>query len=147
MRRIYKGDNKVNGWMLQVISATIPRMMKLRFLNISNSFERKQYISYLSGKETRETLRVRLNMIVIYDNYHGDVTLKRLCLHCEGADDTTEHLIECPVFHSTLSSNLISNESNVNTWRQLLEIIHVNMDYQTSSSSWKRTKKKNAAGQ
>ena len=138
---------KLNDRMLQVISATIPRMTKLRFLNIPNSFERKQYISYLSGKETIETIRVRLNMIVIYDNYHGDVTLKRLCLHCEGADDTTEHLIECPVFHSTLSSNLISNESNVNTWRQLLEIIRVNMDYRTSSSSWKRTKKKNAAGQ
>ena len=134
---------KLNERMLQVIKATIPKMTKLRFLNIPDTFERKPYILHLSGKETIQTLRVRLNMITIYDNYHGDVTLKRMCIHCEGADDTTEHLIECPVFESALSSTFLCNENNVNTWRQLLEIIEINMDHRPSPSGWKQTKKKN----
>ena len=39
-------------------------------------------------------------MIDIHGNYRGNVTLRRLCAHCEEEEDTTEHLPSCKVFLS-----------------------------------------------
>ena len=124
--------------MEHVINLTIPKMTKLRFMKQPATFERKSYIKQLSGTESIQVLRVRLNMVVIYGNYHGDVTMKRTCEHCEEADDTTEHLIECPILHSSLSSSLISQSCSTETWKQILEMVNFNMNHRAETCSWTR---------
>ena len=133
---------RLNERMVQVINSTIPHMTKLRFIERSAKFERKLYVTQLKGKEAVESLRVRLNMTTIYDNYHGDISMRRSCPHCEEVDDTTEHLFECPVFDSTLTSNLLNNIDNMEVWRQMLEMVKFNMDHRTDTCSWTRNKGK-----
>ena len=123
--------SKLNTRMLKVISCAHPQMSKMRFLRQSDTFYRKKYIVHLKGKETIQALRTRLNMIPIYGNYRGDLNLKRLCPHCEESDDTTEHILNCKMFHSTLSSDDIYNDSNVETWKQILEVTNFNLEHRT----------------
>ena len=116
--------------MYKVVSLTIPRMTKLRFVKVGeNKFKRKEYIIKLQGSEAIQALRCRMNMIQIYGNYHNDITLRRLCPHCEMADDTTEHLLTCKVFHSTVSQKDLFDEQNIEVWKQILEIINFNLKH------------------
>ena len=68
-------------------------------------------------------------MIQIYGNYHGDITLQRLCPHCEEEDDTTEHLLSCKVFQSSLKYDHLKNECNGELWRQILEMVTFNLKH------------------
>ena len=63
---------------MYVIKLTIPWMTKLRFLNEALTFNRKLYVTQLKGNKTIKVLRVILNIMTIYDNYHGDITMKRM---------------------------------------------------------------------
>ena len=130
--------SKLDERMVNVFNSTIPRMTKLRFMEKPATFKRKLYVTLMRGKETIQVLRIRLNMITVYDNYHGDITMRRTCPHCEEVDDTTEHLIECPILHSSLTSDLIKQCSNIETWRQILEIVCYNMDHRLETCSWTR---------
>ena len=132
---------KLNERMTRIIAATIPQMTKLRFVDKSLEFERKTYVTQLKGDEVIQALRTKLNMVTIYGNYHGDITMRRLCPYCEKEDDTTEHLLDCPELQSTISSKDILNNSNIETWKQVLEVIKFNMDHRTEKCGWQRNKK------
>ena len=134
--------NNLDKSMVQVISSTIPQMKKLRFLDPLVTFGRKSYVTQLQGRSCIQALRVRLNMIAVYGNYHGDISMRRTCPHCEETDDTTEHLVECPIFHSTLKPTLLNQMSNTETWKQILEIINFNMDHRLETCSWTRKQAK-----
>lgn len=82
-------------------------------------------------------------MVAIYDNFHGDLTLKRTCPYCEVEDDTTEHLLDCKTFDSTISSKDLQNDNNIETWRQLLEVVNVNTQHrQGEKVSWTKNRRK-----
>ena len=103
-------------------------MKKLRFVESSEVFGRKRYIVDMEGQEALKTLKIRLNMMEIYGNFKGNVTLKRLCLHCGEDDDTTEHLISCKVFENSIFSPVdLRNDSNKELWRRINELVDVNM--------------------
>ena len=121
---------KLNERMAKVAYLDIAGMTKLRFLTKPiKSIIRKDYIVKLKGSEATQALRSRLNMIPIYDNYHNNITLRRLCPHCEVEDDTTEHLVSCKVFHSTITEANLREEMNNETWKQTLEIINFNLEH------------------
>ena len=88
---------RINERMLQLVTESASTK-KMRFVRTDGVFSRKLYIQRMKGAEAIKTLKTRLNMIPIYGNYKGDVTVKRTCLHCKMEDDTTEHLISCKVF-------------------------------------------------
>ena len=67
--------NNLDKSMVQVISSTIPQMKKLRFLDPLVTFGRKSYVTQLQGRSCIQALRVRLNMIAVYGNYHGDISM------------------------------------------------------------------------
>ena len=103
-------------------------MKKLRFVNSSEVYGRKRYIVDMDGQEALKTLKIRLNMMEIYGNFKGNVTLKRLCPHCEEEDDTTEHLISCEVFENNVFSPAdLRNDSNKELWSRINELVDVNM--------------------
>ncbi len=121
--------NKLNERMCRIVSLAIPKMTKLRFIVKPHEFKRKKYIVNLKGNEAIQALRCRLNMIQIYGNYHGDITLQRLCPHCEEEDDTTEHLLNCKVFHTSIHHEHLKNEHNSEMWRQILEMVNFNLKH------------------
>ena len=86
--------------------------LSTKFLKIRKDFQRKSYITNLRGSDAIQVLRCRLNMIPIYGNYHNDITLMRLCPHCEEEAATTEHLVSCKVFHSTIAPEHLCNDTN-----------------------------------
>ena len=128
--------NKLNERMKKIVRATIPKMKKMRFITEPTEFSRKSYIGKLRGNEAVEALRLKLNMVVIYGNYHGDITLNRLCPHCESDDDSTEHLLDCPVLESSVTSQNICNDDNIQTWKQVLEIQRFNIEHRADTASW-----------
>ena len=92
----------------------------MRFVVVSEEYSRKQYLVKMRGTEALKTLKTRLNMISIYGNLKSDVTVRRLCVHCEEADDTTEHLISCKVFNNTIiTTDHLTNDSNHELWRHI----------------------------
>jgi hypothetical protein len=91
---------RINERMLQLVTESASKK-KMRFVRTDGVFSRKLYIQRMKGAEAIKTLKTRLNMIPIYGNYKGDVTVKRTCLHCKMEDDTTEHLISCKVFSNS----------------------------------------------
>ena len=134
---------KLNERMVNVVKNTIPKMSKLRFLSCEEGCElkRKPYITNLKGNDTIEALRIMLNMEVVYGNYRGDITLTRLCPHCDECDDTTEHLVDCRVFHSMVTSNDLKKKDGFNseTWKQILELVTFNMKNRTTDCpTWAR---------
>ena len=62
-------------------------MNKLRFLGQQKEFERKKYIIQIDADSAVQVMKTRLNMLLIYDNYKGDVSLSRPCPLCSMADD------------------------------------------------------------
>ena len=132
---------KLNERMTKIIAATVPQMTKLRFIDKPQAFERQPYVTQLKGDEAIQALRTKLNMVAIYGNYHGDITMRRLCPYCEKEDDTTEHLLDCLEIQSTITSKDIQNNNNTETWKQVLEVIKFNMDHRTEKCSWQRDKK------
>ena len=105
------------------------RYKKMRFLNCEK-FELKEYIKFGNGHDAIQALKTRLNMQEIYGNYKGNYELPRICPHCEEEDDTTEHLITCPVFVPTnIDVDDLQDDGNVELWRQINELVAVNMKW------------------
>lgn len=133
--------SKLDERMLKVISCALPQMTKMRFLQPSEIFQRKNYVVQMKGKEAIEALRMRLNMIPVYGNYRGDLNMRRLCPHCEDNDDTTEHILNCEKFHSMVTSDNIYDDRNIETWKQILEVTNFNLDHRTDGSKMFEGKK------
>ena len=103
-------------------------MKKLRFVKTDPGFTRKRYMIDMEGDEALKTLKIRLNMIEIYGNYKGDVTMRRMCVHCGEEEDTTEHLISCQVFQNSVISPVdLMNDYNKELWRRINELVETNI--------------------
>ena len=100
---------------------------KMRFVQ-TDEFCKKIYIQKMKGSDATKTLKIRLNMIPIYGNFKGDVTVKRTCWHCREDDDTTEHLISCKVFgNKIIHPSDLQNDSNVEMWKIINELVDCNL--------------------
>ena len=57
----------------------------------------------MDATSATQVIKTRLNMIRIYGNYKGDLTLPRPCPLCKMEDDTTEHLVSCQELGITIN--------------------------------------------
>ena len=120
---------KIGKKMNKDVNETKKNMTKLRFIKDGNDYKIKKYIAQMQGHKAIQALKIRLNMIQIYGNYKADLCKRRLCPHCEMEDDTTEHLVECWVLNITnVNANDLQNDENEEMWKQLNEIVKINMD-------------------
>ena len=118
-------------------------MKKMRFIQ-RNTFGRQAYITELDGEECLFTLKTRLNMLPIYGNYKGDITMQRRRPYCKKVDDTTEHLVECPQLGRTMLTQEDLKRTNSQIWRILNERIRFNLKHREEDANkrWERMKKK-----
>ena len=76
----------------------------------------------------RIIIKTRLNMLPVFANYKGDVSMEKTCAHCKMADDNTEHLVECRQLGDTiLKREDICNDENPELWKLLNERIQYNL--------------------
>ena len=105
------------------------KMKKLRFIKDPEVFERKKYVQMMDAKAAIEVMKIRLNMIELYGNFKANLTLERLCPLCKRHDDTTEHLITCKeINQNKINVAQLSNEDNPELWRQINELVSLNME-------------------
>lgn len=119
---------KLNERMTRVVACALPKMKKMRFLQ-SENFQRKKYVVDLKGYDSIKALRMKLNMVPVYGNYHGDINMRRLCPYCEEEDDTSEHLLDCKILDSVVTSDDVHNDNNIEIWKQILEVMTFNLEH------------------
>ena len=99
-------------------------MEKLSFIKTDQKFTRKRFIIDMEGEWGLKAFEIRLNMIDIYGNYKGNVTLRRLCAPCGEEHDTTEHLVSRKKFRNNVISPLdLMNDSNKALWIQSMSVL------------------------
>ena len=126
LKKILK--SRINDAMLKSVEQSL-HMRKLRFVRRPVTFEKKKYLSEMDGKSAMQVVQTRLNMLPIYGNFKGDVTLPRLCPWCEEADDTTEHILTCKEFGvCKFEPSQLSCEDDIILWHQVNSVIKINMD-------------------
>ena len=114
--------------MNRMIQKAAENMTKLRFIK-GDKFGRKSYMEEMDGQASLLVLKTRLNMLPVYKNYKGDMTLNKMCQYCFSEEDSTEHLVDCKELGRTmLSSEDIKNTNNKELWRQLIERITFNLE-------------------
>ena len=76
-----------------------------------------------------QVIKTKLNMLPIYGNYKGNLTLSRPCPLCEEVNDTTEHLVSCSKLNvKGFTSEDLKDNSNIEKWRQINELVTHNME-------------------
>ena len=109
------------------IKKAAEHMTKLRFIN-TQEFKRKGYINKLGGSACILALKTRLNMLPVFANYKGDVSMDKTCAHCKMEDDCTEHLVECRGIGETiLKKDDINNDENPELWKLINERTQYNL--------------------
>jgi hypothetical protein len=122
-----KVKSKIEENMAEIVKEASKKMTKLRF-TVVGEFKRKEYIMKMNGDEALQTLKTRLNMLPVYSNYKGDVSMERLCVHCKENEDNTEHLIECQALGETfLKKEDLKNTDNSNLWKLINERTKFNL--------------------
>ncbi len=113
------------------------KMTKLRFINEPTTFERKEYLLKMDGSSAIQVLKTRLNMLPVYGNFKGDLSIPRLCQWCDEEDDTTEHFLTCKVVGvCNLNPEHLRNADNVELWRQINLVVKSNMDKRVGKKRW-----------
>ena len=109
------------------ISSATQGNTKLRFIK-TVQFGQASYFESYGCEDVNLILKLRLNMVDVYSNYKGDISKKRMCVHCKNEKDTTEHLGQCPnVFGSGNSENILCNPESED-WKWLLNVVRRNFD-------------------
>ena len=109
-------------------------MTKLRYVNQPKTFRRKQYFWKMDGYQAIEVIKTRLNMVRVYGNFKGDLTLPRLCQWCKCEDDVTEHFLTCKVVGvCNIKPDHLKNDDNAELWGQINNVIKSNMDLRKPS--------------
>ena len=122
-----KVKDKIDQRMGEIIEKAAKNMTKLHFIT-EPKLERKEYINETDGMECLHTLKTRLNMLPIYANYKGDLTLDRICTHCNKEEDKTEHLLECEALGNTvLKREDLQNTNNTELWKLMNERTRFNI--------------------
>lgn len=120
------------------------KMSKMRFVKKQTEFQRKPYVIKMDATSATQVIKTRLNMIRIYGNYKGDLTLPRPCPLCKMEDDTTEHLVSCQELGiNGFTTNDLKEEENIELWKQINETINFNLEKRNILSGVTSTKKKN----
>ena len=105
------------------------KMKKLRFVGVPSVFEKSPYIAQMDAGAAIQVIKTKLNMLPIYGNYKGNLTLSRPCPLCEEVDDTTEHLVSCSKLNvKGFTSEDLKDNSNIEKWRQINELVTHNME-------------------
>ena len=63
------------------ISTATQGSTKLRFIKMIQ-FDQATYLNSYDCEDVNLILRLRLNVVDIYSNYKGDISKKRMCVHC-----------------------------------------------------------------
>ena len=112
--------------MLHIVSATIPWMLKLWFIEQPLSFEQRLYVIKLKGTDALQALRVKLNMVVIFDSYHGNVSMTRLCRVHVSWRKIPHHFLDCPVLYSSIMKSQTATTTTLRPghkyWNRLISI-------------------------
>ena len=118
---------KIGKSMLNTISQG--KMSKLRFVGEPTVFERSPYITQMDAADAIQVIKVKLNMLPIYGNYKGNLSLSRLCPLCKEADDTTEHLVSCSKLDlNGFTPEELKDDTNIEMWRQINQLVSYNME-------------------
>ena len=111
------------------------KMSKLRFVKPPESFCAKKFLVEMDGFDAIQVIKTRLNMIPIYGNYKGDLTLPRLCTWCEIEDDTTEHILTCSKMAvCNITPEHLQNDDNPDLWKVINTIVEANLGARRKSS-------------
>ena len=103
-------------------------MSKLRFVNRPETFSRKKYILEMNGFFAIQVIKTRLNMLPVYGNFKGDLTLRRLCKWCDEEDDTTEHFLTCKVMGTwNIKPEQLRNDDSPELWKQINNVVEANI--------------------
>ena len=100
---------------------------KLRFVQ-QVQFRQAPYFERYGSEDVNLILKLRLNMVNIHANYKGDITKKRLCVHCNISRDTTEHLVQCPSVFGCGEGGHILCDPESDEWPWLLKVVRTNLD-------------------
>ena len=112
-----------------LIKEASKKMTKLRFTSSGTEFKRKRYIIDMNGSESLHTLKTRLNMLPVSSNFKSDVNMDSWCSHCKRAEDTTEHLVECPALGETfLRKEDLKSSDNTKLWKVINERTKYNLE-------------------
>ena len=115
--------------MATLIKEASKKMTKLRFTSSETEFKRKRYIMEMNGSESLHTLKTRLNMLPVSSNFKSDVNMDSWCSHCKSAEDTTEHLVECPALGETfLRKEDLKSSDNAKLWKVINERTKFNLE-------------------
>ena len=124
-----KAKEKIRQKMAKIVREAAEKMTKLRFIT-EYEVGRKEYITKMDGTECLHTMKTRLNMLPIYANFKGDVTMDSACAHCKTGEDKTEHLVECEAIGETiLTKEDLKNSDNVELWRLINERTRFNLNH------------------
>ena len=125
--------------MLHIVSATIPWMLKLWFIEQPLSFEQRLYVIKLKGTGALQALPVKLNMVVIFDSYHGNVSMTRLCCVHVSWRKITHHFLDCPVLYSSIMKSQTATTTTLRPGH-ILEPVNFNMKHREATCSWVKQK-------
>ena len=64
------------------ISTATQDSTKLRFIKMMLQFDQATYFNSYDYEDVNLILRLRLNVVDVYSNYKGDISKKRMCVHC-----------------------------------------------------------------
>lgn len=129
----------INQSMVNLVKKSL-HMSKLRFVNPSDTFGRKQYLLKMDGFSAVKTLKTRLNMLPVYGNFKGDLTLPRICKWCDiEEDDTTEHFLTCTKMGvCNITPEHLRNEDDVELWNLINKTVDENLAQRLVSKQAKK---------
>ena len=82
----------------------------------------------MDGFSAMQVIKTRLNMLPVYGNFKGDLTLPRLCMWCNEEDDTTEHFLTCSSMGvCNILPVHLQNDDNIELWRVINKIVEENI--------------------
>ena len=113
--------------MVVVVNSQL-HLKKMRFVKEQIEFKRKKYIEEMDASAAVQVLKTRLNMLPIYGNYKGDLSLPRPCPLCKLEDDTTEHMVMCKEIEDSNLSPENLMEEDAEMWTQINEVLHHNIE-------------------
>ena len=116
----------INKSMVNSVTESL-KMTKLRFVNRPKTFGPKKYILEMDGFSAMQVIKTRLNMLPVYGNFKGDLTLPRLCVWCNEEDDTTEHFLTSSMGVCNISPGHMQNDDNIELWREINKIVEENI--------------------
>ena len=123
-----KIKNKSKKEMEEFLRVKVKESRKLRFIK-RICWETAPYF-FFNEVDANRILKIRLNMVDVYDNYRGDLRKRRLCTHCKKTLDTTEHLGQCSAVFGMEEDEclrILRNDEDKG-WKGLVGVVERNLN-------------------